>query len=301
MFSAIAIGRNFMYHYTEDHVFCNNENIAVDFHHAHNEKIHMHDFVELVYITGGRGYQYIDGRKYSVMRGDMLFLNLNHTHAFTTDKGMEYYNIYLRPAFISNELINADNAMQMLSLTAFEDFRETVGEENPVVRFTGGEIAEIESCLSAMWREYEHKENGSGTVLKSYLTILLTYLFRKMAVFSAQSEEKENRIGDLIRYIEDNCTQKLSLTELSEQCFYNPSYFCRVFKAYSGMTITEFIHESRVKRACDQLIHSHNSVDEICLNVGYTNKTLFYKKFREKTGMSPAEYRKKSKSNTEKV
>ena len=36
--------------------------------------------------------------------------------------------------------------MQMLTLTAFEDFRETVGEESPVVRFSGGEMAEVESC-----------------------------------------------------------------------------------------------------------------------------------------------------------
>ena len=283
-----------MHHYTENHVFCENENIAVVFHPAHNEEIHIHDFVELVYIAGGRGHQYIDGKKYSVMRGDMLFINLNHTHAFTTDKGMDYYNIYLKPGFISSELINADNAMQMLTLTAFEDFRETVGEESPVVRFSGGEMAEVESCLSAMLREYEHKENGTGTVLQSYLMILLTYVFRKMAAFGGvQPGENGNKIGDLIQYIEENCTQKLSLTELSEQCFYNPSYFCRMFKAYSGMTITEFIHENRIKRACGLLLHSHKSVEEISLGVGYTNKTLFYKKFREKTGMSPAEYRKK--------
>lgn len=289
-----------MYHYTKDTVFCENENIAVAFHTAHNEEIHMHDFVELVYIAGGKGYQYVDGKQYSVMRGDMLFINFNHTHAFATDKGMEYYNIYLKPEFISAELINTDNAMQLLTLTAFEDFRETVGEENPVVRFFGGEIAEVEACLTAMLREYEHKENGTGTVLKAYVSILLTYVFRKMAVFGIeQIWEKENKIGDLIRYIEENCTQKLSLTELAEQCFYNPSYFCRMFKAYSGMTITEFIHESRVKRACGLLLHSHNSIEEISLRAGYTNKTLFYKKFREKIGMSPAEFRKKSKLNTE--
>lgn len=51
-----------MHHYTENHVFCENENIAVVFHPAHNEEIHIHDFVELVYIAGGRGHQYIDGK-----------------------------------------------------------------------------------------------------------------------------------------------------------------------------------------------------------------------------------------------
>lgn len=282
-----------MLRYTEEQVFGNDEQIAVVFHPSHDEAIHLHDFVELVYIAGGKGYQYVDGKRYSVMRGDMLFINLDHTHAFTTDKGMEYYNIYLKPAFIFAELINTDNAMQMLSLTAFEDFRKTIGGENPVVRFSGSEMTEVESCLTAMLREYENKQNGTETVLKSYLMILLTYVFRKMALFGGeQPGERENKIDDLIGYIAKNCTQKLSLTQLSEQCFYNPSYFSRMFKAYSGMTITEFIHENRIAHACDLLLHSHNSIEEISLAAGYTNKTLFYKKFREKTGVSPAEYRK---------
>ncbi len=283
-----------MLQYKSNEVFFENENMAIEYHTAPNEPIHTHDFLELVYIASGKGMQHVDGKEYAVARGDLLFINYNHTHAFTSVKGMEYYNIYLKPAFISEKLINADNAFQMLALTAFEDFRESVADGHPLVRFAGTEIQEVENCIHAMCRENQQKLGGRDTVMKSYLTVLLTYMFRKMAVYEETAGKRQDKIQELIRYIAENCTQKLSLEELSNQCFYNPSYFCRVFKEYSGVTVTEFIHDSRIRKSCELLEHTSMTVEEIALQTGYTNKTFFYKRFRSRMGISPAEYRKQN-------
>ena len=284
-----------MFHYKEENVFKEHEKIAVSHYTNPKEPIHTHDFLELVYIASGKGKQYIDGKEYTVARGDLLFINYHHTHAFTSEKGMEYYNVYVKPELLSEELINTGNALQMLSLTAFEDFRESVEEDRQLVQFTGGEIADMEYCLAAMQREWENNMSGKETVMKSYLTVILTYMFRKMAMYEERSENRKSKIENLIRYIEDNCTEKLSLEELSDQCFYNPSYFCRIFKEYSGMTLTEFIHENRVKKSCDLLENTHLSIEEIASRVGYTNKTQYYKRFRALMGESPVDYRKKVK------
>lgn len=281
--------------FTKDRVLSKNKNIAIGFHNACNEEIHIHDFLEFVYISDGEGYQYIDEKKYSVSHGDMMFINYNHTHAFSSDTGMKYYNIYLVPEFISKELINSNNAMQMLSLTAFEDFRETVGFEKPFIHFDKEESSEIENCLNAMMREYDSCEGGYLTVLKSYMSVILTYIFRKMSVFSedTDSNNKDRRIEMLTEYIEKNCTDTLTLDKLAEKCFYNPSYFSRAFKEYRGMTITDFIHKNRIKKACEMLLHTDKSIDIICSETGYSNKNVFYKKFLKFTGIMPAEYRKK--------
>lgn len=284
-----------MFHYKDENVFKENEKIAVSHYTDPMEPIHTHDFLELVYIASGKGKQYIDGKEYTVTRGDLLFINYHHTHAFTSEKGMEYYNVYVKPELLSEELINTENALQMLSLTAFEDFRESVEEDRQLVQFTGSEITEIEHCLQGIYREWENNMSGKETVMKSYLTVILTYVFRKMAVYEEKPENKKNKIESLIRYIEENCTQKLSLEELSERCFYNPSYFCRVFKEYSGMTLTEFIHESRIKRSCELLTTTAMTVEEIAVHVGFSNKTQYYKRFRAIMGESPADYRKKVK------
>ena len=58
------------------------------------------------------------------------------------------------------------------------------------------------------------------------------------------------------------------------------------------MTITDFIHKNRIKKACEMLLHTDKSIDIICSETGYSNKNVFYKKFLKFTGMMPAEYRK---------
>ena len=281
-----------MFQYKAENIFTGSKNIAVTYHTSPNEPIHTHDFLELVYIVSGKGKQYVDGKEYPVTRGDLLFINYNQTHAFSSGKGMEYYNIYMQPSVVSANLINADNAFRMLALKSFEDFREGVGEDHPVVRFSAKELFEVETCIQAIKRELESEESGSDTVVKSYLTILLTYMFRKMAVYEDVQGEKHGKIQELIRYIEENCTKKLSLEELANQCFYNPSYFCRVFKEYSGVTVTEFIHENRIRKSCELLKNTSMSIEDISRQIGYTNKTSFYKRFRAQLGISPADYRK---------
>ena len=284
-----------MFQYKAENVFTENENIAVTYHTNPNEPVHTHDFLELVYIVSGKGKQCVDGKEYTVARGDFLFINYGQTHAFSSEKGMEYYNIYMHPSVISEELINADNAFLMLALTSFEDFRESVGENHPVVRFSAKGIPEVETCIKAIKRELQAEESGSDTVIKSYLMVLLTYMFRKMAVYEDVQGERHGKIQELIQYIEENCTKKLSLEELANQCFYNPSYFCRVFKEYSGVTVTEFIHESRIRKSCDLLKNTSMSIEDISRQVGYTNKTSFYKRFRAQMSVSPADFRAEQK------
>lgn len=279
--------------FSKEQILFKNKKIAIDFRNACNEEIHIHDFVELVYISGGNGYQYIDNKKYKVSHGDMMFINYNHTHAFSSDTEMKYYNIYLIPEFISNELIDSNNAMQMLSLTSFEDFHEIVGNESPLIHFDSNESKEIENCLEAMFREYRNNTNGSMTILKSYILILLTYIFRKMSIFQTiDPTSRDERIKNLTDYIEKNCTNSLSLNKISEKCFYNPSYFSRIFKENVGMTITDFIHKKRIEKACEILIKTNKNIDTICTEVGYSNKNIFYKKFREYMNVLPSEYRK---------
>lgn len=284
-----------MRRYKDENVFFGNEKLAVSHYTKPDEAIHTHDFLELVYIASGSGTQYIDGKEYTVARGDLLFINYHHTHAFSSKKGMEYYNIYVKPELLSEELINTENALQMLSLTAFEDFRESIGDNQQLVQFSGVEIADVEHCLQAMYREHQANLSGKDSVMKSYLTVLLTYMFRKMAVYEEKPDNRTDKIETLIRSIEENCTQRLTLKELSERCFYNPSYFCRIFKEYSGMTLTEFIQESRIKRSCTLLAESAMTIEEIAAYVGFSSKTQFYKRFRALMGESPADYRKKVK------
>jgi YesN/AraC family two-component response regulator len=60
------------------------------------------------------------------------------------------------------------------------------------------------------------------------------------------------------------------------------------------LTFKELVQEKRLSRAIELLKVKDISVLEVMEMVGYENPTYFYKIFKEKYGVTPMEYRKKS-------
>lgn len=256
-----------------------------------NEQPHTHDFIEIVYIVSGKGKQFIDDNSYDVSGGSLLFINYGQVHAFASDAPMEYIDILLKPEAVSEKIINTDNAFEILSLTAFEDFR-SADVSCPFVKFEGEERRRTEHIINEMY--YEHSKNNSGrdTVLKGYLSVLLAYIFRGMLPGGGGYDSV---MEEIIKYIELNLDKKLTLEHLATKCFYTPKYFSKVFKECSGMTMTEFVQKKRIDEGCRLLAETNLPVEEISAAVGYADDVRFYKYFKKYCGITPKEYRKKTK------
>lgn len=285
-----------MYQLKADHLLDPAENITIQrmVGHGEEELPHTHEFIELVYISGGSGIQHVNDGSYRVKRGSMLFLNYGQSHYSRPDGDMTYYNFLLKPEFMSETLINSVDAFALLALAAFSDFQDAIQNPSPVVHFTGREMLEVEQIAECMYREFQRKEAGYRTVLKGYMTVVFSYLFRHMALPVTADESASSRAiaPEILAYIEEHCFEKITLSELARKSFYNPSYFSRIFKEYSGQSLTDYIHKKRVERAYSLLATTGDSVEQICAAVGYSDKKLFYKQFRLYTGLTPGEVRK---------
>jgi YesN/AraC family two-component response regulator len=101
-----------------------------------------------------------------------------------------------------------------------------------------------------------------------------------------------NRITpEIISYIEEHCYEKINLADLAQMCFYNPSYFSKIFKETFGKNLTDFIQEKRIEKAIELLKHQEATIDEIVQKVGFCDKKQFYKIFKKITGVTPGEFR----------
>ena len=83
-----------------------------------------------------------------------------------------------------------------------------------------------------------------------------------------------------------------TLSELSEQMGYDVYWLSREIRRRSGSTYKELLQEKRMQQAVYLLANSEIPVTDIIESIGYDNTSYFYRKFREKYGMSPKEYRK---------
>ncbi len=206
---------------------------------------------------------------------------------------MSFYNLMLRPELFGSSIVNSENAFELLSLTAFEDFANSVDKENPFVSLDDANMAKTDTLFAMLYDEYRSARLGRSTMINSIVVVLLLFIFRAMSRGLSKDHKLFGSVADdILGYIESHCHERLTLQDLAERCFYTPSYFSRLFKETYSMTLTEYITKARIDKSVELLKKRELSVDEICYQVGFTDKTRFYKHFREYMGATPAEYRK---------
>ena len=255
-----------------------------------NEPIHTHDFIEIVYVLSGSATQRINGEYYDVKRGDVLFINYGSSHAFEPRESFEFYNVIFSPETVGHAVITRENALALLSLTAFDEMRRDA--DGGLISFTGEDRREVENLLSAMLREQEASLPSCAQVIENYRGILITKMLRKTQ-FSENNRAEWDSWKEITEYIDNNLGAELTLSALAKKCFYNPSYFSRAFKQKFNVSLTEYVNRRRIDRATELLRDPSLSVDEISARVGFSDRSSFYHVFSRITGGTPSDYRKK--------
>ncbi len=254
---------------------------------------HRHEFAEIVYVVEGTATQTINGISYTARRGDLFFMNRNCTHSFSASEQYTYYNVCFSPETIVKRIIDRDNALDLLSLASLEEIQS---EQTPIGRFTfeGNERILIEQILSDMHKEYKSNNSERNAILESYMTILIAKILRKThSSHATERKELSDIWRSLSEFIDENLSQKLSLENLAQKCFYNPSYFSRAFKQKFGCSPVEYIARERSNKAAELLrLNSSLSMEEIAEECGFGDKSSLYRSFEKFYGCTPTEYRK---------
>ncbi|KRL38135.1 AraC family transcriptional regulator [Liquorilactobacillus uvarum] len=105
------------------------------------------------------------------------------------------------------------------------------------------------------------------------------------------SMENHILVGDIIRYTRANF-QNISLEKLSKIYYIHPNYLSALIRKETGMTFSEHITNIRMTRAIDFLLNTNLKIEDISHELGYSDKTYFYRSFKEVYQTSPSKYRK---------
>ena len=96
-------------------------------------------------------------------------------------------------------------------------------------------------------------------------------------------------------YIREHMAENISLMDVSQVVYMNPTYFSTLFKRATGQTFSDYLAEVRISRAKELLKDLSISVAEVGERVGYPNSRYFSKVFLKTVGVKPSEYRKLSR------
>jgi len=81
------------------------------------------------------------------------------------------------------------------------------------------------------------------------------------------------------------------VARLAKRQGYQPKYFARLFREFTGQNPREFVIQAKVHKAKDLLRNSDLSVGEVADLCGYNSVYFLSRQFKQSTGLTPTEYR----------
>lgn len=111
--------------------------------------------------------------------------------------------------------------------------------------------------------------------------------------FSKDTHSAPNTTQKALEYINEHFCEKISLEDVSNHVYCNPTYLSRTIKHSTGLSFTNYLNSLRLTRAEQLLAGSDLTIQEIAGKTGYNSLGYFYRKFKEKNGCSPDSYKRK--------
>ena len=110
-------------------------------------------------------------------------------------------------------------------------------------------------------------------------------------ILSNEEKDVHEIVGKAKRYINQNLSEDLSVSNLAEMFYVSPNYFSRLFKRVTGQGCNEYIVLKRIEKACVLLETTNFNTGKIALMVGYNDTNYFSMAFKKHCGVSPTHYR----------
>ena len=142
---------------------------------------------------------------------------------------------------------------------------------------------------------YDDLENILEKVQKKILTQEKILNLSEM-VEDYPEEGSENIVSQVKRIIAENLSVgNLQRDELAAMVHVSSGYLGRIFKKETGLALTDYIIKKRIFVAKQLLNKTSLSITDISARVGISYSSYFTKIFKEQVGVTPQEYRQKSK------
>lgn len=260
-------------------------------------QLHSHEYLEFFYVMEGEYHQKILGTEYIFHPGEFCLIDKNCLHQEILDENectIVFFGItnamftsisdhHTAPGDIASFLHMA--LLEQKSLQQFLMFRP---REPKIVK-------DMENTLLSILCELTRHDIATPLICRGLLTRVFQILGSQYE-FSLSKQQRRRMNLILLNQITDFMKLHLnhiSIQMLTKEFHFHEDYFNRLLKSQTGMTYTEYLQMLRLERAEQLLSETDCTIEQIAEEVGYHNKGYFYRIFVERSGCTPAQYRRK--------
>lgn len=236
---------------------------------------HTHNYHELHYLIKGTAEYFIDNDFFNLQSGDFIFIKKGLIHKTLCTPGSDRLVMCFTDEFISQQYGTI--------------LKDMVNQKRLLLSLSPR--LEAEALLKKMENEYNAQQNLYLEMCKNLLQELTIHFYRHNHIKKQETlSENQKIIQNAAKYIAENYSRTLSLTDLADTFSMSPCHFSRTFKLHTSFGVNEYINIIRISNAEQLLATGKYTITEVANKCGYNNSNYFSLVFKKIKGLTPRKY-----------
>lgn len=249
--------------------------------------IHQHPQYEISYVIKGEGTRIVGDHVGRFLPGDLVLVgpNLPHRWISDTNAGGGAHNIIIQieNPFMGQGFLEKEEMLQLKQL--FDCAAQGV-------LFTDKTSTEVGPLIRQLVKLNDFE--GVMKLLEIFFRLAIVKDARVLAgkgFFMDYSMKGSEQINAVFNYLFDNYRSDVSMDAAARIAKMTKSNFAHFFKKRTNKHFSDFVSDLRISHAVLLLLQTQLDISEICYQCGFNNLSYFNRKFLERYGISPRQYR----------
>lgn len=212
-------------------------------------------------------------------------------------------NVYRRTTYVSDH--SYERILIKFTDSMIAELLENIGEntyqelcEEHIIRFCAETRQKVTQIFLAMETEWKRYDEHSELILKGLLNTLIITCMRERTLGSPRLltlNTQRRYISDACTYIRTHIRDNPSLETTAAHLNISASYLSKLFVAHLHTPYSNFVLSEKNAQARRLLSGTKLSMTEIAYQSGFSSSSYFSDSFRRINGISPMQFRKKSR------
>ncbi len=255
--------------------------ISCEFSGKPSSPEHFHADYELFFVLRGSAALTANGTRYLLQENDFFLINTGWSHSWSGEGNLLTGSVLIDIEHVTMLYQSKPILFSCCSLNLSPEEAETIRK------------------LVYQLFTYSHADEGTGRLMFNGLGYQLLYCLttdhlakKNDPMWNIPHSGPQKRTYEILRYVNENYAQSISLGSLSEKLNLTVPYLSKLFKEQFGSTFLSYVQSLRLKHSIHDILYSEKSLTRIAMDNGFPNSAAFIRKFKQEYGLTPSEYRK---------
>ena len=243
--------------------------------------LHWHSAVELCYSVNSKLDVTIDDNSFILHENSVAIVNSGCTHQINP---VTYYE------------------NDCLSVIICYPFLQTMYPEIDTINFklnnNDSAFNDLILTLDKLYKLYKSDDNSFRYLQANEFIYKILYLLftnfteKKLSKSSVSSQKYHQRYDEILKFIEDNYAEPLTLDDISKFSNISKHHLSREFKKYVGDGFKKHVSKLRIQHSLSDLTTTDMVLIDIAVKHGFNDSRSYINAFKELFGITPSKYRK---------